>query len=118
MKHCLTIILLLIASIAFANKPITKTPPRLAVIISIDGLDNYEIEAFSRMLEPNGMKRLISGVYNPNATCSYVVTGATTDYASMMTGSTPHYHGIKADQYACHWKQFFSRCVCICSKDF
>ncbi|MBO5728741.1 MAG: alkaline phosphatase family protein [Paludibacteraceae bacterium] len=99
MKHCLTIILLLIASIAFANKPITKTPPRLAVIISIDGLDNYEIEAFSRMLEPNGMKRLISGVYNPNATCSYVVTGATTDYASMMTGSTPHYHGIIADYF-------------------
>ena len=45
MKHCLTIILLLIASIAFANKPITKTPPRLAVIISIDGLDNYELES-------------------------------------------------------------------------
>ena len=82
-----------------ATAQITKTPPRLTVIISINGLDNYEIETFSKMLEPNGMRRLISGFYNPNASCSYVVTGATTDYASMMTGSTPHYHGIIANKF-------------------
>ena len=86
-------------STLFATAQITKTPPRLTVIISINGLDNYEIETFSKMLEPNGMRRLISGFYNPNASCSYVVTGATTDYASMMTGSTPHYHGIIANKF-------------------
>lgn len=99
MKHCLTILFLIISSITFANKTNTTIPPRLAVIISIDGLDNYEIEAFSLMLEPNGMKRLLSGFYNPNATCTYTVTSATTDYASLMTGSTPHYHGIIADYF-------------------
>ena len=83
----------------FATAQITKTPPRLTVIISINGLDNYEIETFSKMLEPNGMRKLISGFYNPNASCSYMVTGATTDYASMMTGSTPHYHGIIANKF-------------------
>ncbi len=86
-----------ITSVALGQ--ITRSAPRLMVIISINGLDNYEIEAFSKMLEPNGMRRLISGVYNPNATCSYMVTGATTDYASMMTGSTPHYHGIVANKF-------------------
>ena len=86
-----------ITSVALGQ--ITRSAPRLTVIISINGLDNYEIEAFSKMLEPNGMRRLISGVYNPNATCSYMVTGATTDYASMMTGSTPHYHGIVANKF-------------------
>ena len=83
----------------FATAQITKTPPRLTVIISINGLDNYEIETFSKMLEPNGMRKLISGFYNPNASCSYMVTGATTDYASIMTGSTPHYHGIIANKF-------------------
>ena len=96
-------ILIAVASIyytaIFATNPITKTPPRLTVIISINGLDNYEIEAFSKMLEPNGMRRLINGAYNPNATCSYMVTSTTTDYASMMTGSTPHYHGIIANRF-------------------
>ncbi len=86
-----------ITSVVFGQ--ITRMAPRLTVIISINGLDNYEIEAFSKMLEPNGMRRLISGVYNPNATCSYMVTSATTDYASMMTGSTPHYHGIIANRF-------------------
>ena len=83
----------------FTTAQITKTPPRLTVIISINGLDNYEIETFSKMLDPNGMRKLISGVYNPNATCSYMVTSTTTDYASMMTGSTPHYHGIIANKF-------------------
>ena len=99
-KHIFIAILLIcntITSIAFAQ--ITRSTPRLTVIISIDGLNNYEIEAFSKMLDPDGMRRLISGVYNPNATCSYMVTGKTTDYASIMTGSTPHYHGIVASKF-------------------
>lgn len=99
-KYIFIVILLICnttMSVAFAQ--ITRSAPRLTVIISINGLDNYEIESFSKMLEPNGMRRLISGVYNPNATCSYMVTGATTDYASMMTGSTPHYHGIVASKF-------------------
>ncbi len=86
-----------ITSVTFGE--ITHSAPRLTVIISVNGLDNYEIEAFSKMLEPNGMRRLISGVYNPNATCSYMVTGTTTDYASMITGTTPHYHGIVANKF-------------------
>lgn len=83
----------------FAVNPITKTPLRLTVIITVNGLENYEIEAFSKMLEPNGMRRLIGGVYNPNSTCTYMASGSTTDYASIMTGSTPHYHGIIADKF-------------------
>ena len=98
-QYILIAIALIYCTTIFSANPITKTPPRLTVIISINGLDNYEIEAFGKMLEPNGMRRLISGVYNPNATCSYMVTGSTTDYASMMTGSTPHYHGIIANKF-------------------
>ena len=98
-QYILLFVAITYSVIVCAANPITKTPPRLTVIITINGLDNYEIEAFSKMLEPNGMRRLISGVYNPNATCSYMVNGTTTDYASMMTGSTPHYHGIIASRF-------------------
>lgn len=98
-QYILIIFTLIFSTTIYSANPITKTPPRLTVIISINGLDNYEIEAFSKMLEPNGMRKLISGVYNPNATCSYMVTSTTTDYASMMTGSTPHYHGIIANKF-------------------
>jgi hypothetical protein len=82
-----------------ATNAITQVTPRLAIIITVDGLDVYEIEAFAKMLEPNGMKRLISGAYNPNATCSYMVSHNASDYASMMTGSTPHYHGIISNMF-------------------
>lgn len=99
MRYLLSIILLSVTAIAFAISPITTTPPRLTVIITIDGLECFEIESFARMLEPNGMRRLISGSYNQNATCTYMVTGATTDYASLMTGSTPRYHGIISDRF-------------------
>jgi hypothetical protein len=99
-RHILFAIIIIcnIAASVYAA-PITRSAPRLTVVISIDGLDNYEIEAFSKLLDPNGMRRLISGLYNPNATCSYMVTGSTTDYASLMTGSTPHYHGIVASRF-------------------
>lgn len=98
-RYLFTIACLICYMALWATSPITKTPPRLTVIISVNGLENYEIEAFSKMLEPNGMRRIIGGVYNPNATCSYMATSATTDYASMMTGSTPHYHGIVANRF-------------------
>lgn len=95
----LTFILTINTITLIASNIVTRTAPRLTVIISINGLDNYEIEAFSKSLDPNGMRKLIGGFYNPNATCSYMVTSSTTDYASMMTGSTPHYHGIVANNF-------------------
>lgn len=74
--------------------------PRLAVIISIDGLQMREIEAYSKSLSDKGLKKIISsGLYSPESGCSYTVTDATTDYASMMTGSSPRYHGIISDRF-------------------
>ena len=64
---------------------------RLAVIISINGLESYELENFTTLFEDGGLKRIInSGYYDAAATSNYMPSDATTDYASIMCGTTPH----------------------------
>lgn len=73
---------------------------RLAVIISINGLDSYELENFNSLFDNGGIKRIInSGYYDAAATSNYISSDATTDYASIMCGTTPHYHGIVSEYF-------------------
>lgn len=95
-------LILTVLSIILSATPLTvySTPPRLAVIISVNGLQVGEIETYSKSLGSNGLARIItSGLYSPRSGCSYTVTDATTDYASIMTGSAPQYHGIISDHF-------------------
>ncbi len=78
-----------------ASQKHTTTRPRLAVIMTINGLQNYHLETFMPSLTDDGINRIItSGAYTPTATCRYMPYHTIADYASLMTGSTPHYHGI------------------------
>lgn len=74
--------------------------PRLAVIISVNGLRSHDIEAYSTSLSSDGFMRIItSGQYQPDAPCTYIASDPATDYASMVTGSTPNYHGIVSQKF-------------------
>lgn len=74
--------------------------PRLVVIISINGLNANEIEAYAPCLEKNGLIKLTSsGWYTNLAQYKYIAPDVTTHYASLLTGSTPRYHGIVSNRF-------------------
>lgn len=74
--------------------------PRLAVIISVNGLRSHEIESYSPSLQANGLLHIISsGQYLPDAPCTYTATDPVADYASVFTGTPPHYHGIISSHF-------------------
>lgn len=82
------------------NKYTNKLKPRLAVIITINGLQNYQLESFIPSMDNGGLKRIVSeGQYTSMAQCAYMPSDYTADYASLMCGSTPRYHGITSSKF-------------------
>jgi len=71
---------------------------RLIVAITIDGLQNDHLHTLSNSFEKNGFKLLMNGTVIPKNYCNYAGNGTTTDYASLVTGSIPYYHGIVSDK--------------------
>ena len=72
--------------------------PRLVVTIAIDGLQNDHLSTLSNSFEKNGFKLLMNGTVIPQNYCNYSGNGTNTDYASLLTGSIPYYHGIVGDK--------------------
>ena len=72
--------------------------PRLVVTIAIDGLQNDHLSTLSNSFEKNGFKLLMNGTVIPQNYCNYAGNGTNTDYASLLTGSIPYYHGIVGDK--------------------
>ena len=97
-KVILACVLIIVTAVTCTSQ--TESRARLAVIISINGLDSYELENFLSVFDDGGIKRIISsGYYNAATTSTYIPSDATTDYASIMCGTTPHYHGIVSDHF-------------------
>lgn len=95
-----TIFIILTVFTATTSSAQNTSRARLAVIISINGLESYELENFTTLFEDGGLKRIInSGYYDAAATSNYMPSDATTDYASIMCGTTPHYHGIVSSHF-------------------
>ncbi|MFI3296888.1 MAG: alkaline phosphatase family protein [bacterium] len=85
---------------AAENRYTTKSKPRLAVVITINGLQNYQLESFIPSMDKGGFKRIVSeGQYTSMAQCTYMPSDYTADYASLMSGSTPRYHGIVSNKF-------------------
>lgn len=105
MKHNIIITILLLATITSncnseTTNNIPNSTPRLAVIITINGLQNYQIESFLPSLERGGIRRIInSGLYSTTAQTSYMPSDYVCDYASLMSGSSPRYHGIISSNF-------------------
>lgn len=96
---------LLIASLFFiqtglhAQKISNRTRPTLAIVIVVDGLDINQINNYYYNFQENGLKKIMSGVYNKDADCMYLSQGTATDFAAIFTGTVPFYNGIIGDQY-------------------
>lgn len=80
------------------NLSAQTTKPRLVVTIAIDGLQNDHLATLSTSFEKNGFKLLMNGTVIPQTYCNYIGAGTSTDYASLLTGSIPYYHGIVSDK--------------------
>ena len=92
-------LLIILISICFTwNLFAQNSRPRLVVTIAIDGLQNDHLATLSTNFEKNGFKLLLNGTVIPETYCNYFGTGTATDYASVLTGSTPYYHGIIGDK--------------------
>ncbi|MCQ2344542.1 MAG: alkaline phosphatase family protein [Paludibacteraceae bacterium] len=87
---------IIIFALLSAATTLSAQQPRLAVVISIDGLKPYDIETYRSSIESNGFSRLTSeaAAYIPNARCNWNTASRATFYASLMTGATPNLHGI------------------------
>lgn len=72
--------------------------PRLVVTIAIDGLQPDHLAALTNRFDKGGFRKLTEGVALPATQCRYVSGGAATDFASLMTGTWPYYHGIIGEQ--------------------
>lgn len=72
--------------------------PRLVVTIAIDGLQHDLLAALSDRFDKGGFRRLTEGLVLPATQCRYVSGGAVADFASLLTGSWPFYHGIIGEQ--------------------
>jgi hypothetical protein len=73
--------------------------PRLTVFIAVDGLQAEHLALLWNFFERGGLKRLVgSGFYTPNGYCNYLPAGKAADYASLLTGTVPYYHGIVGEK--------------------
>ena len=74
--------------------------PKLVVSIAVDELRTDELEAFSPLYSPNGLRRLLKeGTFFTNASYPFTPVDCASATASLSTGSTPYYHGITGEEF-------------------
>lgn len=103
MKSRSILVYLLLLTLCSADhtyaETIHKLKPRLAVVITIDGMQANHLDRFWKEFENGGFKRLTQeGYYQALTSCNYIPSGATADYASLMTGASPSIHAITSDK--------------------
>jgi hypothetical protein len=80
-----------------ANEP---EQPRLLVTIVIDGLQPEHLTTLWNNFDKGGFRRLYGqGAVCRNTYYPILSSGATSDYATIVTGTTPYYHGITGNMY-------------------
>ena len=74
--------------------------PRLIVGIMVDGLQQEHIDLFWSYLDPEGFRMLVDqGVSFRQMQYNIVSAGNAADVATVMTGTTPNYHGVAGNNY-------------------
>lgn len=71
-----------------------QNAPRLVVAVAIDGLQPEHLAVLANKFDKGGLRLLGEGLSVPAAYCNYANGGSVADYASLMTGSVPFYHGV------------------------
>ena len=79
---------------------VNRQVPRLVVNITIDQLRNDYLESFAASYGDNGFKKLLSkGIVYENASYPFVNPDQASAISTIVTGTTPFYHGIIGKQW-------------------
>ena len=93
-----TIFLLCFLTSNLFSQPSSVVRPRFVVGIMVDGLQQRHIDVLWNYLDSNGIRRLITeGTSLQSTSYNIVSSGNAADIATVMTGTTPHYNGISAN---------------------
>ena len=100
LKTYFTFIILLSFCISAQSEKKVNENPRLVVGIVVDQMKYEYIPKFWNKYGENGFKRLVSQGFNAkNAHYSYAVTSTAPGHATVVTGTTPNYHGIVGNEW-------------------
>tara|TARA_Y100000816_G_scaffold292011_1_gene285401 strand:- start:136 stop:1770 length:1635 start_codon:yes stop_codon:yes gene_type:complete len=100
LKTYFTFIILLSFCISAQSEKKGNENPRLVVGIVVDQMKYEYIPKFWNKYGNNGFKRLVSQGFNAkNAHYSYAVTSTAPGHATVVTGTTPNYHGIVGNEW-------------------
>ena len=78
----------------------TKQVPRLVVNITIDQLRSDYLESYAPYYGANGIKKLLAqGLVYENASYPFVSPDKASAISTLITGTTPSYHSIIAEQW-------------------
>lgn len=91
---------LALGAVSCATLPAAAPPPRLVVMIVVDGLPQRQVTAYRDQLAPDGLARFLTkGAWFSDAHYShaYTVTGA--GHATLLTGAYPHRTGIIGNEW-------------------
>lgn len=100
-KTLLLILALLPVSVpAGAETASARSVPKLAVVILVDGLPEYQVIRYESLLGPGGIRKLLSeGAAFTNAHYDYAATYTVPGHATFMTGAYPSLHGLIANYW-------------------
>ena len=98
-KFVLIFVFIFLGINAFSQNFPQGKKPTLAVVIAIDGLQSEHIATLWDSFESGGFRRAVnSGYFTRNGLFDYISTSYISDYASVLSGTTPNGHGIIADK--------------------
>ena len=100
--------LLLSASVAQA------APPKLVVVLVVDGLPNEQLQRYRDQFGPGGFKRLLNqGASFGNAHQAHGVTVTAVGHAAILSGAYAYQHGVIGN----NWLDPVSRLPLYCTED-
>lgn len=74
--------------------------PRLVIGIVVDGLQEKHIDLLWHRFDANGFKKIIEkGTAFENMEYNIVSAGNASDIATLITGTTPYYHGVTGNNF-------------------
>lgn len=100
MTKRLNILLVLLGLTLGLHAQLSPVPPRLVVGIQVDGLQHRHLEQLWYRFDANGFRKLVGlGANMSQVHFNVISAGSAPDIATIMTGSTPYYHGITGNQF-------------------
>ena len=92
--------LLAIQALTLVQAQTVQNQPKLIVSITIDQLRTEYLEQYASLYGEGGFRKLMTqGKHYTDASCPFFPADRASAVATLITGTTPHYHGITAQQW-------------------